>query len=111
MTPDRRRSLLCRPTVRLITAAAAPATRMNVSFGSQAPSENCQTGLEVSRMLPCERCICHQIVYSSETWSAGGVLRSKLRPEGNNSFLSVAYRKYRDMLETIENDQKPTPKR
>src|SRR6266851_6943186 len=111
MMPARRRPLLRSPTVRLMTAAAPPAARMNVSLGSQAPSENCHTGLDVSRMLPCERCNCHQIVYSSETWSAGGVFRSKLRPVGNNSSLRVAYRKYRDMLETTENDQNPTPKR
>src|ERR1700732_2552731 len=103
MMDSGRRPLLRKPIARVIAAAAAPAARMNLSFGSQAPSENCQTGLDASRMLPCERCICHQMVYSSDTWSAGGVFRSKLSPEGSNSFFNVAYRKYRDTVEIAEN--------
>src|SRR5438128_5313805 len=92
MTPCRQRPPLSMPIVRLTTAATPPATRMKVSFGSHAPSENCQTGLELSRMLPCERCICHQIVYSSDTWEAGGLVRSKMKPDGNSSFIRVASR-------------------
>src|SRR5215467_8920143 len=107
MTPARRRPWLRTPTVRLMTAAAPPAISMNVSLGSHAPSENCHTGLDVSRMLPWPRWICHQIVYSSETWSAGGLFRSKLSPDGRSSFLSVAYRKYREMVDTVENEKKP----
>src|SRR2546421_10943243 len=110
MTPCRQRPPLSMPIVRFAIAAAAPATRMKVSFGSHAPSENCQTGLDVSRMLPCERCSCHQMVYRSDTWSAGGLFRSKLKPEGNSSSFSVAYRKYREMVEIAENDQKPALK-
>src|SRR5437899_4593191 len=106
MMPAGRRPRLRTPTSRLSAAAIAPALSMNVSFGNHAPSENCHTGLAVSRMLPWLRWSCHQMVYSSDTWSAGGLFRSKLRPEGNSSFLSVAYRKYSDTVEIAEKDQK-----
>src|SRR5215469_6923957 len=109
--PSRRWPLERTPTTRLMAAATEPTRRMNVSFGSHAPRPNLQTGLLVSRMLPSPRCNCHQIEYSSETWSAGGLLRSKLNPDGSNSFFSVAYRKYSETMDPAEKHQNPALKR